>query len=58
MWLIYALLRKGDKAIVYLNDVTLCELKGAGSDVDAFSGLDLNAVHAFMAVVVVHWIVR
>lgn len=42
---------------LYLDDVSLCKLKGAGSDVDAFSCLDLNAVHAFVAVVIVHWIV-
>lgn len=41
----------------YLEDVTLCQLKGAGSDVDAFACLDLNAVHTLVAVVVVHWIV-
>lgn len=42
---------------LYLQDVTLCQLKSAGSDVDAFACLDLNAVHTFMAVAIVHWIV-
>lgn len=42
---------------LYLEDVTLCELEGARSDVDAFSSLDLNAVHTLVAVVVVHRIV-
>lgn len=42
---------------LYLEDVTLCELKGARGDVDAFSSLDLNTVHTLMAVVVVHRIV-
>lgn len=42
---------------LYLEDVTLCKLKVAGSDVDAFSCLDLNAVHTFVAVVIVHRIV-
>lgn len=42
---------------LYLEDVTLCELKGACGDVDAFSSLDLNTVHTLMAVVVVHRIV-
>lgn len=42
---------------LYLEDVTLCELKGARSDVDAFSSLDLNAVHTLVAVVIVHRIV-
>lgn len=42
---------------LYLEDVTLCELKCARSDVDAFSSLDLNAVHTLVAVVVVHRIV-
>ena len=42
---------------LYLEDVTLCELKGAGSDVDAFACLDLNVVYALVAVVIVHRIV-
>lgn len=42
---------------LYLEDVPLCELEGARSDVDAFSSLDLNAVHTLMAVVVVHRVV-
>lgn len=43
---------------VYLDDVALCQLKGAGGDVDAFAGLDVNAVHTFVAVVVVHRVIR
>lgn len=42
---------------LYLEDITLCKLKGAGSDVDASACLDLNAVHTFVAVVIVQWIV-
>lgn len=42
---------------LYLEDVTLCKLKGAGSDVDTFACLHLNAVHTFVAIVIVHWIV-
>lgn len=41
----------------YLEDVPLRKLKGAGCDVDAFACLDLNAVHTFVAVVIVHWII-
>lgn len=42
---------------LYLEDVTLCELKGACSDVDTFACLNMNAVDTFVAVVIVHWIV-
>lgn len=41
----------------YLEDVALCQLKGAGGDVDAFARLHLDAVHALVAVVVVHGVV-
>ncbi len=42
---------------LHLENVTLSKVKGGGSYVDAFASLDLNAVHTFMAVVVVHGIV-
>lgn len=41
----------------YLEKVTLGEMEGAGRDVDAFPGLDLDAVDALMVVVVIHGIV-
>lgn len=55
--LIYFVSAKMSDCFAYLENITLSKLKGAGSDVDAFSCLDLNAVHALMAVVIVHWIV-
>lgn len=58
-WLAIFCEQRGAAALcLYLEDVTLCKLKCAGSDVDAFACLDLNAVHTFVAVVIVHWIVR
>lgn len=41
----------------YLEDVALRQLEGAGGDVDAFARLHLDAVHALVAVVVVHGVV-
>ena len=57
-WLSIFCLQRGMTALcLYLEDVTLCELKGACSDVDTFACLNLNAVDTFVAVVIVHWIV-
>lgn len=42
---------------LYLEDVTLGEMEGAGRDVDSFACLDLDAVDALVAVVVIHGVV-
>lgn len=42
---------------LYLENVTLGEMEGAGRDVDSFACLDLDAVDALMVVVVIHRVV-
>lgn len=42
---------------LYLENVTLRKVEGAGGDVDALPSLNLYTVHTFVAVVVVHRIV-